>query len=153
MKDYWDAKIRKESLNGWWMDKRIRSSLQENGACLPIFLQFIFYTFFTAASLPISQSPVSIRYPIILNQMENVVWRWKGRVIPEYYSNQRQGNATTSRSLNVMYVREIKQDSGLQFCELFRFFLDTQRIIGYCRTWGSQIRLIWRYSMQYRLKK
>lgn len=35
---------------------------------------------------------------------------------------QKQWNVTTSRSLNVMYVRETKQDSGLQFCGLFRFF-------------------------------
>lgn len=47
---------------------------------------------------------------------------------------QKQGDSTTSRSLYVIYVREIKQDSGLQFCELFTFFGYTEKHSVYCRT-------------------
>lgn len=79
------------------MDKRIRSYLGEKGACLPNFLKFILYTFFSAPSRPLPQSIMSIRYPITLNQMENVVWRWKAREIPEQYSNK---NKETSPPLD-----------------------------------------------------
>lgn len=46
---------------------------------------------------------------------------------------QKQRDVTTSRSLKVIYVREIKQDSGLRFCELFTFFGDIENHSGYCR--------------------
>lgn len=103
---------------GEWIKEK--SSLGEKGTCLPNFLEFNFYTFFIAPSTPLPRSPVSITWNTKSDGKCCLDMKRKGDSWEVL--QQKQGDITTSRSLKVIYVQEIKKDSGLQLCELLTFF-------------------------------